>query len=320
MIRCSAAILLIGMGVAAWAGDPPDDRQLIERAPAQRAPTAAKPAPETTPARPDASDDGLAQDERAACAEANVALAKLELVRARQALRAGALAESARRAQSVTMLLRQIPPDVDVTELELQAEGILARAARAGVPLGATAPAVPERFARQRRVQESVKADEVRALTDADEARRIPDGVISYPPDWPQIVEKRKKWADGVIARSPSWYDKDGREWYAAVYDIHDLTYVPPDFVDERVMAGSWTLLRDALDRQALRDHSLIFRGTAADLAAGIPLLRYFGGVNPWLARGPKYSPQREREVIELIRAFTGVQANEVPVLPPAAP
>ncbi len=315
-MRCFAALLAIGMTAAAWASEPPDDQQLIERAPRQHAPPAPGQVPAAAPAPSANTSDDLDQAEQVARVEANLAQARLEMVLARKALRAGDLAASAQRAEKVTLLLRDIPPDVDVSESQLQAEGILARAARAGVKLGAApTPAPPPQpdFAQQGRLRERYQADAARALTEADEGRLIPNGVVTYPRDWPERIAKRKKWADGVIARSPSTFDQDGREWYAAIYDIRDVTYVPPDFVDERVMAHSYVLLRDALDRQALRDGSMIFRGTAADLAAGIPLLRFFGGVNPWLVRGPKYSPQREREVIEMIRGFTGVQVNEAP-------
>ena len=46
----------------------------------------------------------------------------------------------------------------------------------------------------------------------ADEARVAPQGVVSYPDNWPEIVAKRAEYKDGVIARSPSWIDQDGRE------------------------------------------------------------------------------------------------------------
>jgi hypothetical protein len=316
MIRCFAALLAIGLTTTAWAAEPPDDQQLIQHAPRPQAPPATVQTPPAAAPSPRAPED-LEQAEQAARVDANLALARLEMVLGRKALRAGDLAESAVHAEKVLGLLRDIPPDVDVSEIQLQAEGILARAARAGVKAGAApppaaAPPSPD-FARQGRLRDRYEADAARALTEADEGRLIPRGVVSYPPDWRERMAKRKKWADGVIARSPSTYDKDGREWYAAIYDIHDLTYVPPDFANERIMAHSSVLLRDALDRQALRDGSMIFRGTAADLAAGIPLLRYFGGVDPWLARGPKYSPQRQQAVIDLIRALTGVQVNEAP-------
>ncbi|MBU0639250.1 MAG: hypothetical protein KKB50_10335 [Planctomycetes bacterium] len=151
------------------------------------------------------------------------------------------------------------------------------------------------------------QADEARRLTQADEARIAPDDVIAYPDDWPEKMAKREKYKDGVIARSPSWFDKDGREWYVAIYDVHDLIYQVPQFQNiEGLGMTPRRSTRVALDRQALRMYSDIFNRSAADLAAGIPLLRYFGGVDDFGFVGPKYSAARQQEIVEMIKSFTG--------------
>jgi hypothetical protein len=393
MMRLGAILVLIGAAGAALAAAA-DDQALIQQAAAQRTTAkASEQAPQQPPA-PAEANDNLSQAERQARNEANLALAKLELILGRKAMMAGKPEAAARKAQHVLVLLRQLPPEIDAAEYELQAEGILAKASRAGVnvtalardataetPLpegdaaldrevqgaarvarqysGAPRPDIdnsgdarllrertlrrqtPDRYgyrpgreiidvdavaaadrqrsAYQEALRAAYKADETRLLVEADEARVVPDGDVSYPNDWPQRVARRQKYAGGVVARSPSWYDKDGREWYVAIYDIHDLIYVPPDFgYDSQPLAGP-TGLRDALDRQALRERSFIFGGWPEDLAAGIPLLRYFGGLNPWLARGPKYSLERQREIVDMIRAFTGAKVEgERPELPPA--
>lgn len=340
-------LLACGAVLAAAAGEPPDDQQLIERAPTQVAPPPASAVPA----------EDLNQAERDARQAANLAVARLETVLGRKVLATGDLAAAAQHAQRVLALLRDVPADVDVSEFELQAEAMLARAARAGVapsgdvetptPTNAVEPqparrGVPavarhgyqpapalvnaaalraddrESFVYQEALREAYRRDEVRALMEADEARLIPNGIVTYPPDWPERVAKRKKWKDGVIARSPSWYDKDGREWYIAVYDVQDLIYVPPDFSVDARWADPRFRTRDMLDRQALRDGSMIFRGSALDLAAGIPLLRYFGGIDPYAARGPRYSAEKQQELVEIIRAFTGGQVDALPVnVPP---
>lgn len=153
-------------------------------------------------------------------------------------------------------------------------------------------------------LHEAVLADEARRLTEVEEDRIAPEGWVSYPDNWPQIVAKRAKYKDGVVARTPSWTDKDGREWYVAVYDIHDLIYVPPDFQPPLGSFNPDQRLQNVLDRDALRYRSQIFNGTAEDLAAGLPLLRYFGGVDPYAARGPKYSLERQRQIVDLIERF----------------
>lgn len=392
MIRPSAILVVAWMVVGSLASEPPDDQALLKGAPRR----AASPPASAPVAAPSAQAEELAQAEREARAEANTALAKLQLVLGRKALQSGEFKAAAEKAQRALVLIRQLPPEVDAGELELQAEGILARAAKSGVKVEAlardAASEAPldegdaevdrrvqgaakvarqysgtersdidtsgdaralrertlrrqapdrsgyrpgreivdvdsilardqERTAYQDALREAYKSDEVRMLVEGDEARIVPDDVVSYPNDWPQRMEKRKKWKDGVVARSPGWSDKDGREWYVAIYDIHDLIYVPPDFGLYSDFGDYANRTRNDLDRRALRDGSMIFRGNADDLAAGIPLLRYFGGLDPWIERGPKYSAEKQREIIELIQAFTGARVEDpdaaTPVLRP---
>ena len=172
-----------------------------------------------------------------------------------------------------------------------------------------------QRYFYERSLYDTIKAIEARQLTEADEARVVPDGEIAFPNDWPERVAKRAKYADGQIARSKSWVDKDGREWYVAIYDIRDVTYQPPDFhaADELSITRS---LRNTLDRDALRHNSYLFRGYAEDLAAGIPLLRYFGGIDDFEYRGPKYSQERRQQVIDMIKRFTEAHTAEAYVGP----
>ncbi|MCK4342578.1 MAG: hypothetical protein KAY37_12740 [Phycisphaerae bacterium] len=392
MSRLSAILLAAAIVAAACAGENTDDQQLIIEAAAQRSTTQSgqQADPPQNTAEPEAED--LSQAERAARTEANMALAKLELIMGRKALRDGKFVEAARRASRTRVLLRQLPPNVDVSEYELQAEGILTRAAQAGVnvemvardaaeeaPLlegdddldrrvqagvkiagqysGSSRPDIDtsgdaralrertlrrqtpgrygyrpgreiidvrpivdrdmQRLAYQDALRAAYKEDEVRMLVAADEARIVPEREMTYPNDWPERMRRRQKYAGGQIARSASWYDKDGREWYVAVYDIHDLIFVPPDLTLSGTF-GVYDTFRDALDRDALRHHSFIFRGGAYDLAAGIPLLRYFGGINPWVAREGTFDLERQREIVEMIKAFTGARVIDEPELPPA--
>lgn len=377
-----------------------DDQRLVAQAAADRGqdPPVAKPMvePVAPPVEPAPPTGMMSDEEQEARTEATLAAARLELVLARKALQAERYEEAARKAQRVLALLQQLPLDVDASEYGLQADGILARAARKGVnvdrlpPAPAQAGDVPppiedprldrkvreaarmarnyqgadtpdihtrgdERVLRERALRQLVmdrygyrpsqgiidmetlqlreeervyyqaalrgayQDSEARELVAADEARVTPEGVISYPDDWPDKMRKRAQYQGGMIARTPSWQDDDGREWYVAIYDIHDLIYVPPDFGT----GWQWNpLVRDQylMDREALRWQSRIFRGTAADLAAGIPLLRYFGGVDDWAYRGPKYSVERQAEIIQMIEAFTsridGEQGKLIPIAP----
>jgi hypothetical protein len=175
-------------------------------------------------------------------------------------------------------------------------------------------------------LHDAERNDEVRMLVSADEARLVPNRDVTYPPDWPQRVARRQKYAGGMIARSPSWTDDQGREWYVAVYDIHDLIYVPPDFGLETQFFGNMFAARNVADRAALRDS--LFNGLAFGYLPpeeAIPLLRYFGGVNAWIDRGPKYSREREQEIVNMIKAFVGgvvvpVSDVDLPPEPPPLP
>lgn len=169
-------------------------------------------------------------------------------------------------------------------------------------------------------LQHAYSADETRRLLQADEARVGPEQEIAYPDDWPERMARRERYAGGEMARSGSSVDANGREWYTAVYDVRDLTYVPPDFQPSFELLSS-DEVRNATDREALRQRSQIFSGYAEDLAAGIPLLRFFGGVDDYAFRGPKYSIEKQRQIMQMIEAFTQRtgEAKVVP-LPPTEP
>ena len=122
------------------------------------------------------------------------------------------------------------------------------------------------------------------------------------------------------MAKSPSWYDDQGREWYVAVYDIHDLIYVPPDFGLENQFMANPFAHRNALDRSYLWQRGLPYLGWGGQYGDDlIPLLRYFGGVNAWIDRGPKYSLERQEQVVKMIEAFTGTPSDQIISLPPPA-
>ncbi len=287
-------------------------------------------------AEPTTRSAATADAEPQARGELTLARVRLELVLSRKALDAGRVAEAARRALRVQSLLGRLPAGLDAGAESLQAEGILARARKAGVDVEALATLVNQPIAsiesrppaavpasagpkRQKQVRLRVETDRVRVLHSTDEVQIVPLGEISYPPDWPERVARRERYRGGQVARSASWIDDQGRERYVAIYDIHDLIYVPPDFQPPFSLVLPEEL-RNQLDREALRLRSQIFNGYAEDLAAGIPLLRFFGGVDDYEFRGPKYSTERQKHIAEMIRAFTQRSDESKIILVPPGP
>lgn len=324
-----------------------NDQKLIEQTVADRQPAAA-PAAKAQPAKPKPAplvqprgDEALARQQLAR------AQARLELVLARKALRSDDLTSAARHARAAIDAQAAVPGGDAFDSDRLQAEGILARAARAGITTG-RAP-VPDQMpagssagrhwaydhagvavsraridarndARIRQgadVRYMAGSDELRRLVETDEARLAPEGYVEYPPDWSARVAARAEYEGGQIARTNSWYDPSGREWFTAVYDISDLTYVPPNFKGAPVLDIYTNTLR-TLNLAALRERSEIFGGYAEDLAAGLPLLDYMGGLDDYALPGPRYSLQRQQEIVEMIRAATRHGTEPVIISQPA--
>lgn len=340
MSRLTASTFIAGtLSIMAAAQDLSMDLELIARAAVERQEEAS-----TRPgtALPPGQTADLERQERQARLEADVAQVRLDIILARKEWAAGRVAESAHHARRALDRIATLPPELDVTVWELQAEGILAKAARAGVdlrslqnatrsePHGAAVPpadqsapsssAVPEleNLTLQGRIRTAAEETAVRILTESEMARVVPPGEVLYPADWPEKTERRARYRGGLIARSESWLDEKGREWYVALYDIQDLIYATPDFRPP----GSLDLVENtlnALDRAALRLRSQIFSGYAEDLAVGLPLLNALGGgVDPHWLRGPRFSLARQQQVTELIRAMSEQKSEaQIISLPP---
>lgn len=138
----------------------------------------------------------------------------------------------------------------------------------------------------------------------ARQAEHAPLGVLTYPQDWPQRVAGRERYADGIIVRTEPVVGPDGQTYYSAVYDVSDLlapipNFPGPDFRLDRQ-------LRADFDREALRRRSMIFGGYARDLAEGVPLLGYFGGVNNHYYPAVAPYPVRHAELMTIINDYMG--------------
>jgi hypothetical protein len=63
------------------------------------------------------------------------------------------------------------------------------------------------------------------------------------------------------------------------------------------------------MDREWIRRRSMMFGGYASDLAAGIPVLQYYGGIDNW-ATSPRSDPYELERVLRTIDTFMAKQAG----------
>ncbi|MFH1574285.1 MAG: hypothetical protein ABIG68_09895 [Acidobacteriota bacterium] len=133
------------------------------------------------------------------------------------------------------------------------------------------------------RSQEDLDADhraEVRDRLDrGGDAPTIWQRVLVYPADWEELSRRREKYRDGTIYKGPEFRNEQGEVRQTVVYDIRSLVHPVVDFGNPPQL-DLGILTQTLADRAALRRTSAIFTGYADQLAAGIPLLGYFGGVD----------------------------------------
>ncbi|MFQ5422593.1 MAG: hypothetical protein ACE5F9_01280 [Phycisphaerae bacterium] len=102
---------------------------------------------------------------------------------------------------------------------------------------------------------------------------------MTFPPDWPERVGRRARHRDGVVYEGQPFVGEDGQTYFAAIYDLGDLVHPIPNFYASYPGTAREQRNQD-LDRAYLRFGSHIFNGYADDLAAGLPLLHFFGGID----------------------------------------
>lgn len=131
-----------------------------------------------------------------------------------------------------------------------------------------------------RDIAAALRQNRVNWILTANEAAIAPfTDSLTYPADWPQRVAKRTKYRDGVIFEGQPFTGDDGQTYFTAIYDLGDLVHPIPNFY-AAYPGSSREQRQQDLDRAALRDRSQIFNGYAHDLAAGLPLLHFFGGID----------------------------------------
>lgn len=141
------------------------------------------------------------------------------------------------------------------------------------------------------------------ALTDLGEDPELTEKIVVYPEDWHSSKARTGK-STGVLYEGPPFEDDQGQVVQTIVYDVHSLLLPRLNF--QYIPLGDLhAISRTISDREALRRGSEIFNGYADDLAAGIPLLGYFGGIGNWPATVGD-GQQEMAELARIIEEMTG--------------
>ena len=121
-----------------------------------------------------------------------------------------------------------------------------------------------------------------------------------YPTDWEQRTAKRAEYRDGVLHAGKPFTGPDGQTYQTVIYDLAELVHPVPNFY--AAYPGTVREQRmQSLDRHYIRERSMIFNGWPEDLAAGMPLLHFFGGIdnNAVSTRTDPYETQRIVNILD---------------------
>ena len=135
-----------------------------------------------------------------------------------------------------------------------------------------------------------------------NEASMAPTTDMTFPADWQERTARRARYREGVIYESQPFTGPDGQTYTTVIYDLGDLVHPVPDF-PATYTGLAWDQRNEMLDRQYLRERSQIFNGYADDLAAGLPLLQFFGGIDTDAYR-PRTDRAETERIIQTIERF----------------
>jgi len=161
-----------------------------------------------------------------------------------------------------------------------------------------------QRLAYERDVYRATMATRANMLLTASEAALAasPDGAMTFPADWAQRSARRANLRGGMIYRTPEFTGTDGQTYYTAIYDLGDLVHPVPNFFADYPGTQRRTRIEDD-DRFYLQTRSQFFNGFADDLAAALPLMHFFGGIDN-NAVTANVDPQETERVIRIIDQF----------------
>jgi len=161
-----------------------------------------------------------------------------------------------------------------------------------------------QRLTYERDVYQATMAARANTLLTASEAAlpASPDGAMTFPADWAQRSARRAKYRGGMIYRTPEFTGADGQTYYTAIYDLGDLVHPVPNFFADYPGTQRRTRIEDD-DRFYLQTRSQFFNGFADDLAAALPLMHFFGGIDN-NAVTANVDPQETERVVRIIDQF----------------
>ncbi len=237
--------------------------------------------------------------EREAEIQLAVGVIRLGLLKSRARLAQGRFDDATAMAQRTLAAMDDLPDSVNREALVRPLRRVIAdaKAGRTSSPnlAGPIAPILltesgqpehDEPMTYEEFVYRDLNEQDERHVANVDDAmRRLGDTpfssgkVLVFPADWEAMSQRRASYRDGVIFRGPEFRDESGELKQTIVYDIGDLTHRVPNFSDAPRLDLHF-ITQNALDRWALRQYSDVFTGFTSDLAAGIPLLEFFGGVD----------------------------------------
>lgn len=139
-------------------------------------------------------------------------------------------------------------------------------------------------------------------LSNNEAAMPFPD--MEFPHDWAAKTERRAKYRDGVIYKGKPFTGQDGQEYYTAIYDLGDLVHPVPNFY----ASYPGTVRRQRFENQDrfwLQYRSQIYGGYPEDLAAGLPLLHFFGGIDN-NAISTRTDPRETERIMRTLERFIG--------------
>lgn len=236
--------------------------------------------------------------ERQAEVELAVGAVRLGLLKARTRLALGRLDDAIAVAEASLAAAEHLPQSVDrkplvdpLNEVLAQARAVQPGQARPVLQLRDLGGAVParevgepdgpyEKFLQRgvRELKAKAEAERYAALDRYGEDPNLARKVLVYPPDWTEISRRRERFRDGRIYTGPETRNDQGELRQTVIYDVGALIQDVPNFTDAPQLDLD-VQTRTLADREALRRGSEIFNGYAEDLAVGIPLLYYFGGI-----------------------------------------